>query len=372
VLNVEKKITALWHELLVRNADYARDAALWQVQTEPAQPYLDENTALVAYFFARDQLVAFLVSVDTIRPYLLPLTTAQVTGWLQRFGLNLRAVPHSREGQQEALLKNAQLVLHKLYDLLLEPLAGALETFEHVIVVPHGPLHYLPFHALYDGREYLIEQLTVSYLPGASFLRYISTPAQSRNCGFFAGHSWNGRLPHAVVEAEGLARLWGAKAIVEHEVTHEAVRDAAADCRLVHLATHGDFRPDNPLFSGLLLADGWLTTLDVFDMSLQASLVTLSACQTGRNVVGGGDELFGLMRAFLLAGARSLLLSLWPVADETTAGLMKTFYQGLTMELAKGSALREAQLQFIRGGNTAYRHPYFWAPFYLVGDSGQL
>jgi tetratricopeptide (TPR) repeat protein len=119
VLSIEKKITTLWHELLVRNADYARDAALWQVQTEPAQPFLDKNTTLVSYFFARDQLVVFLVSAGAIRPYALAVTTAEVSGWLQRFGLNLRAVPHSREGQQEALLKNAQLVLHKLYNLLL-------------------------------------------------------------------------------------------------------------------------------------------------------------------------------------------------------------------------------------------------------------
>jgi CHAT domain-containing protein len=341
------------------------------VQTEPAQPFLDENTALVSYFFARDQLVVFLVSAAAIHPYLLAITTAEVSGWLQRFGLNLRAVPHSREGQQEALLKNAQLVLHKLYDLLLEPLAEALQPFEHLIFVPHGPLHYLPFHALYDGQKYLIEQHTVSYLPGASFLRYVSAPIHSGNRTLFVGHSWDGRLPHAVLEAESLARFWGSKAIVEHEVTHEAVYHAAAGCQLIHLATHGDFRPDNPLFSGLLLADGWLTTLDVFDMSLQASLVTLSACQTGRNAVGGGDELFGLMRAFLLAGARSLLLSLWPVVDETTSALMSTFYGHLANKEAKGKALQEAQLAFLDGYDVT-RHPYFWAPFYLVGHTGAL
>lgn len=371
VLAIEKQITELWHELLVRNADYARDAALWQVQTESPQPYLDEHTALVSYFFAGDGLIAFVVTADSIHSYQLPVTAGQISGWLQRFGLNLRSVPHSKPGQQEALVKNAQLVLHKLYSLLLEPLAAAIEPFEHLIIVPHGPLHYLPFHALYDGRHYLLERHTVSYLPGASFLRYSSAPVQAQDGALFAGHSWDGRLPQALVEAEHLATLWDGKLILEDEVTHEAVRKAAADCRLVHLATHGDFRPDNPLFSGLWLADGWLTTLDVFDLSLQASLVTLSACQTGRSVVGGGDELFGLMRAFLLAGARSLLLSLWPVADETTADLMATFYAPLANGEEKGKALQETQLAFIRGEGFG-RHPYFWAPFYLVGHAGLL
>jgi CHAT domain-containing protein len=144
----------------------------------------------------------------------------------------------------------------------------------------------------------------------------------------------------------------------------------------VHLATHGDFRADNPLFSGLVLADGWLTTLDVFNLRLKASLVTLSACQTGRTVVGGGDELLGLMRAFLSAGASALVLSQWAVEDRCTAQLMQAFYHKLESGWTKGAALRYAQLQFIRPGETSdgdvYRHPYFWAPFFLVGNPGPL
>ena len=98
---------------------------------------------------------------------------------------------------------------------------------------------------------------------------------------------------------------------------------------MLHLATHGDFRADNPLFSGLALADGSLTTLDCFNLRLRASLVTLSGCQTGRSVVSGGDELLGLTRALLSAGAASLVLSLWAVEDISTARLMEAFYRNL-------------------------------------------
>jgi CHAT domain-containing protein len=139
----------------------------------------------------------------------------------------------------------------------------------------------------------------------------------------------------------------------------------------LHLATHGEFRADNPLFSGLALAGGWLTTLDIFNLHLNADLVTLSACQTGRSLVGGGDELFGLMRAFLAAGAASLVATFWTVEDRATARLMAHFYERLSSGESKGAALRHAQLQFLaEGADEVYRHPYFWAPFFLSGDAG--
>ena len=143
---------------------------------------------------------------------------------------------------------------------------------------------------------------------------------------------------------------------------------------MLHVATHGEFRPDNPLFSGLELAGGWLTTLDIFNLRLQASLVTLSGCQTGRSVVGGGDELLGLMRALLYAGAQSVVLSLWAVEDRSTARLMELFYGRLAQGWGKGAALRQAQVQLMQEGSVDGRpvHPYAWAAFCLAGDSGAL
>ncbi|MEJ2560778.1 MAG: CHAT domain-containing protein, partial [Anaerolineae bacterium] len=188
-----------------------------------------------------------------------------------------------------------------------------------------------------------------------------------------------GRLPNVLHEARTIAARWGTQPLLEKEATREQVQRAAPNCRILHLASHGDFRADNPLFSGLMLADGWLTTLDVFNLHLKASLVTLSACQTGRAVIGGGDELLGLMRAFLSAGASALVLSHWAVEDHSTAQLMETFYQKLEAGWTKGAALRYAQLQLAQpkgaiGGNGAdiYSHPFFWAPFFLVGNAGPL
>jgi CHAT domain-containing protein len=265
-----------------------------------------------------------------------------------------------------------------LYGLLIAPLSDDLAAHQQLIVVPHGALHYLPFHALYDGTSFLLEEYEISYLPAASLLRYCQRPADPVSGQLVYGRSHHGRLPYAVQEALEVASLLGAPAFLEGDATLARLREAAPGCRVIHLATHGAFRADSPLFSGLALADGWLSTLDVFDLRLAASLVVLSACQTGRNVVGGGDELLGLMRAFLYAGAASVLLSQWAVQDQAAAQLMESFYGKLMIGWPKGAALQHAQRHVIgRQGEQGqpaetFAHPYFWAPFFLVGDTRAL
>jgi hypothetical protein len=372
VLAIERHITDLWHRLLIRNAAYAHDASLCQVRAEPVHPYLSGGAVLIEYYAMRGRLVAFCATADSLQATWLPGDLEQVRRLIQLLWLNLRAVPHSPADRLPALTANVQSVLHRLYSLLWAPLAPALTPDTPLIVVPHGPLHYLPFHALYDGAAYLLERHEISTLPGASLLRYCHE-APAGSCGALAmGHSWEGRLPHALREAEVVAGLLGSAACLEDAATLVSLREAAPGKRVVHLAAHGEFRADTPLFSGLRLADGWLTTLDIFGLRLQASLVALSACQTGQSVVGGGDELLGLMRALLYAGAASVLLSLWAVEDRSTAQLMEWFYGGLAQGETKGTALRGAQRRLLAAEDGAYAHPYFWAPFCLVGDAGPL
>jgi CHAT domain-containing protein len=379
ILSLEKRITALWHRLLIRNADYARDAALWQVHTEPVQPYLPVGTALLEYYSARGQPVAFVVTQEEVQVEWLPCNLTDLQHLIQLLWLNLKAVPTSTAGQMPGLVRNAQGLLRRLHDRLIAPLREALTPYSRLIVVPHGPLHYLPFQALYDGTSYLLQQHEISYLPGASLLRYCQVPDPAASGALAFGHSHGGRLPHALQEAQTVAALLVTPSYLEDQATLARLRAQAPNCRVVHLAAHSEFRPDNPLFSGMALADGWLTTLDLFDMRLDASLVTLSACQTGQSVIGGGDELLGLMRALLYAGAASLVLSLWAVEDRSTAQVMEIFYRRLVEGWTKGAALRYAQQRFL-GGQTAwdldtvvsYAHPYYWASFCLVGDTGPL
>jgi CHAT domain-containing protein len=361
---------------LIRNADYAREAALWTVRTEPIQPYLSSDSILVEFFIAHGKLIVFLVTAQEVQARRLASDLSQVRTLTQLLWLNLKAVSKSSPSQVSALATNARGILGRLNELLIAPLSDALRPFRRLIIVPHGPLHYLPFHALHDGNSFLLERYEISYLPGASFLRYCQEAQPTSSGTFSIGHSFNGLLPHTLQEARAVAAIFNGQALLEDQATLAGVQRGVLECRTLHVAAHGDFRADNPLFSGLALADGWLTTLDIFNLRLRASLVTLSACQTGRNVVGGGDELLGLMRAFLSSGAASLVLTYWAVEDRSTAQLMETFYQKLARGQTKGQALRCAQLQFLQGQDeqesAGYSHPYFWAPFFLVGNAGDL
>ena len=366
---LESEITDLWHRLLRRNAGYGREAALWQVQVESAQPYLQANQAVVEYFAVENQLMAFVIQPERVEVVALTATVAELQSWLQRLQLNLRSVSRTRAERRALAVKNIQGILQKLQQMVMAPLPSLPEQ---IMVVPHGPLHYLPFAALFDGQHYLLERHELSYLPGASFLKYALEQTNGGEGALVVGHSYSERLPYTIAEAQAIGALVAARPILEQEATIGSVQTAMSAAKLVHLATHGEFRADSPLFSGLALADGWLNTLDVFNTRLRASLVTLSACQTGRNVVSGGDELLGLMRAFLSAGAASLISSHWAVDDRSTAALMRTMYQTLFAGSGKAHALRQAQLELLHDQDGHYQHPYFWAPFYLVGDPGLL
>jgi CHAT domain-containing protein len=178
-------------------------------------------------------------------------------------------------------------------------------------------------------------------------------------------HSADGALRGAVDEARAVASLYDGEYLFEEELTLEALRKSAREADLIHLAAHGVSRLDAPLFSYLRLADGHLTALDCFDLELDCALVTLSACESGRGVVAPGDEQIGLPRAFLYAGARAVVHSLWRIDDRVTQRLMTDFYRALRAGAGRSAALRSAQLTCMRSEGT---HPFVWAGFVLLGD----
>jgi len=383
ITSVELQVTALWHKLLVRNAGYARQASIWQVQTEDARHHLEEGVLLLEYFSVGEQFFVFTLSQgEEVRAHRLSSTSAEIERHLQLFALNTRAVIQPGSAHKAELIVNAQALLGKLYQLLLDPICEELNKFHQLIIVPHGVLHYLPFHALYDGDSYLIERFPISYLPGSSFLgHYLNTKTAGHGI-VSIGHSYHSHVPNAVLEADKIAQLFNTEPLLEEDAVLENLQDLVTGKQILHFACHGEFYPDNPLFSGLSLEDGWLTTLDVFNLRLPVSLVTLSACKTGRSVVGGGDELLGIMRAFLAAGAASLVLSHWAVEDRSTLILIETFYQNLISGKTKAEALQHAQVHLLthrerpafaeEHESLAYSHPYYWAPFFLIGDYRRL
>ena len=327
---------------------------------------LGADTALVEYASLDGELLAFVVTNERIEVVRGLAREAEVDAALGGFRFQTDALRYGSSlvrAHSEQLAARARHYLSALHGLLIRPLEGQLGA-RRMVVVPHGQLHYVPFHALHDGHGYLIERREVSYAPSAGvLLRCLERPAGNVERGLLLGVT-DAQTKHVADEIKTLAPLFPhATALLNGEATSAALRTHAPHADVLHLACHGRFRPDNPLFSSLKLGDGWLTARDAYSLEVGASLVVLSACETGANAVSPGDELLGLTRGFFYAGAATLLLSLWTVDDEATANLMADFYAALLSGSRPAAALRSAQLKQMR----ERPHPFFWSPFVLVG-----
>ncbi len=389
-LGCEKKLTELTEKLQVRNAHYAEDATLTPVY-RPFDPLLlRSDEVLVEYYIARGEVLAYIVGRNGLQVVRRLTNLPQLNRILAFFRLNLAGTiksladssqlpPETFASRMEGLIGNSRALLQKLYLALFAPLEPLIGNARRLLIVPHGSLHYLPFHALYNPvvGKYLLESFEeISYLPAASMLRFCRERAgQSAGEGALVfGFSNQSALPCTVEEARLVAETLRTGGLcvegVEEAASLERFRAEAPSKRIIHLAAHGRYRDDAPLFSSLLLAGGELTAHELFNMELQASLVTLSACDSGLGALGGGDEALGLSRACLYAGAASLALSLWRVEDRAGSVLMQEFYRNLLSGQGKAAALRQAQLTLLN--HPAYRHPFYWAPFILIGDTASL
>ena len=382
----EKQLAWLTEQLQVRNARYTEDVTL----ARPPSPFdlslLAPHEVLVEYYVARGELLAFVATRQGVQTVRRLATLGELNRLLSFFRLNLAGTVKTLNDaasmssatftiRSEGLITNSQVLLQKLHTTLIKPLADLLRDYKHLLIVPHGSLHYLPFHALYNpvNRRYLLEDFEeITYLPAASLLRFCRERAgrSAAQGALVMGFSNGGALPCTGEEARQVANILGCEVHLEDAASLPRFQAEAANKKIIHLATHGQYRADSPLFSSLLLAEGDLTGHELFNMELQASLVTLSACESGLGTVGGGDELMGLSRACLYAGASSLALSQWRVEDQAGSTLMQEFYRQLLDGRGKSAALRQAQLSLLN--NPKYRHPFYWATFILIGDNGPL
>ncbi|MHB8644504.1 MAG: CHAT domain-containing protein [Thermomicrobiales bacterium] len=335
-------------------------------------PTLDAGTILLEYYLTSDDVIVFVASSAGLAVVSLAVRPSEIRRLLHQWQLNLAAAGRMVASGMplDGLGRNARGILGALYRALLAPVATHLAEHARLIVVPYGPLHAVPFHALHDGERYVIEVMAVSVSPSSSLLRLgTERPRPAARSALVVSYSDGGRLPAVRDEAEAVAALIPGECFSEAAATRGALASAAPRHRILHLAAHGEARLDNPTFAHLKLADGQLSMVDIFNLPLQGALVTLSACETGRSVVAGGDELIGLSRGFLYAGAATLVQSLWRVEDGSTARLMRHFYGGIRAGSAAGVALREAQRALLAESGA---HPFSWAPFQLVGDWGYV
>jgi CHAT domain-containing protein len=253
--------------------------------------------------------------------------------------------------------------------LLIAPLVHLFEV-NSIVIVPFGPLHSLPFHALFDGENYLLDRFVISYAPSATIYALQEIPsfaAKSPGDSSLILGVDDRNTPFIRKEVNAVA------AVVPHpqlfvgaDATEQVLRENGPRSRLIHIASHGYFRQDSPMFSAIRLADSYLSLYDLYYMDLPADLLTLSGCVTGLGVVAEGDELLGLSRGLLFAGVRSLVLTLWDVDDESAADFMSSFYSRLSRNSSKAPALRDAMLDL----RQRFLHPFYWAPFKLIAKAG--
>jgi len=326
---------------------------------------LGPKTTLLEYFRVQDRILSAVVTEGGVEIAAVTLAPriAQVLRMLQFQFSKFRLGSDYLRGFHGPLLEATRSHLKELYTELLAPVRAKLKG-QRLIVVPHELLHYVPFHALFDGERYLIDMFTISYAPSASIYMQHRWKRATKGGGSLILGVPDRQAPSIYEELQAVAEIAPqAKVFLGPKASENVLREHGPHSRLIHVATHGFFRQDNPMFSGIRLGEGFLTLYDLYRLKLPAELITLSGCSTGLNVIAAGDELIGLVRGLLSAGAQSLLLTLWDVNDSSTAHFMKGFYSRLFNRSDHALALREAMAE-LRDRNP---HPYYWAPFILVG-----
>ena len=340
-------------------------AALVSVNTPaPAeiQSKLTSEETLLEYYFTGKDLYVFVLTRDAITAQKLAATG------LEKNINDLRKEITVRNSQE--FNKYTQLLYRQLFAA-----ASPLIKTKKLIIVPHGVLHYLPFAVLFDGKDYLIDRFSIRMLPSASVLSFLKTRSgkEDRGALIFGNPKLDDPkfdLKFAQDEALAIGKILPeAKVLLRSDASETNLKIMGGQYARIHLAAHGIFDIENPLNSALLLArdkdnDGMLKAGDLYNLSLDADLVTLSACETALGKVSTGDDVVGFTRGFLYAGARSLVSSLWQVDDLATRDLMVSFYTNLAT-MSKDEALRQAQLKVKK----QYPHPYYWAAFLLTGSA---
>ena len=338
------------------------------LDTDTVLSRLESDDAMVAYFIAGDELMAFVAQRGEITSVRCIANASDIGPLVDKLLYQLRAGVRAADARSERAIKALSRTLH---DLLIEPLleqAPAVRDASRLIVVPFGALHALPFAALFDGEKYLIERYEIHTAPSASIACASRGPRRAVTGKPLVVAVADENAPLIDEEADLLGRAHGLDAGCDvlrgGAATIDQVRQAVRGRSTLHFACHGRFIGSLPNASGIKLADGWMPVREIVDLELDAQVVFLAACETGRNSVLAGDELAGISRAFLAAGARCLVAGLWSVRDHAALAVSESFHQEFASGARPSAALRQAVLASLQ----KWSHPSWWSPFVVTGS----
>jgi len=376
---------------------------------------IDEKTVLLEFFLGHERAFLWVISSGGLK-FLDLGDTRDIETKLAFFRNFIR----DRENNEDALHLS-----HHLFEDLIAPVFNEINDAENLIIVPDGQLFYLPFEALVtrftrepqgsrtiplDTIPFLIRIVPVTYAPSASILinlaRYhkerepapfdliaFGDPVTGSECKTHRKREglkvqmeaealyppYFERLMYSGIEAYSISRIFpGGKTrlLLREEAKEEEVKKPEiSQYKILHFAAHGILNEVEPSGSGILLTqdeepteDGFLGLREVLELNLNSELVVLSACRTGLGRYVRGEGILGLSRAFMYAGAPSVVVSLWEVDDRSTSLLMQEFYKNLQKGESKSRALRDAKLSLLLSKDPEFKHPYYWASFILTGD----
>ena len=346
------------------------------ISPKEIQQKLPDNLTIIEYYLSENALYTWVIDHESINAERREISGDKIRDLIICFrnSIYIEARKRGIRETNKGLIKGFTKPGHELYKVLFSQVEKHVKT-NKIVVIPYGILHYLPFQALHDGSHYLIEKYAVSYTPSLSILELLMESGRKHGYKILAFGNPDLKdqtldLPAAEKEVEMIKTVFPSATIFKREKANEArAKKLAKQYDIIHFASHGEYIPESPLLSSIRLSpgkgeDGRLEAHEVFDMDIDAELVVTSACQTAVGKINKGDEIVGLTRAFLYAGANSVFGSLWNISDEATAVFMKEFYSNIK-NFGKAEALRRAQLKMIR--SRKYSNAFYWAAFNMTG-----
>jgi tetratricopeptide (TPR) repeat protein len=325
------------------------------------------GVAIVDFFCTGTEIfVAIVVDGQLIGPKVLPgISPEKIRDLLEIFRFEI-----SSRGSCASLIE--------MYNLLVSPYIDLIKNTKRLLIIPHGILHFVPFHALVKPTgKYLIEDFTVVYSQNATMARIASNQIEASrsktvpSIGFAVGST--AYLPlRQLAAAEAELNVVGQNvenfsSYLGEIATRSKLLSLEGPFNLIHLACHSEFDDIDPMLSRIYFSDGPIYAYELLELSIRPRVVVLSACETGVYERRPGDEIFGLVRPFLCRGAGGVIATMWKVTDRSTLDLMRVFYQNLRKDESEISeSLRNAQIHLLNSDQ--YNHPYYWAPYFMVGS----
>jgi len=342
------------------------------------QNNLEEHEAVVTYFYGNRSIFCLAISKDN-----LDFNKIAVTKVLEQQIRSFQKQVSNPKSDLNKLTSNAK----QLYKILL---SKGLEnnSIKKLTILPDGLLTYIPFEALIKNDDYLVNNYAISYSNSVTLLNELKSKKETKNNLLAFAPEFNGiitnsnlrsslqPLPHNKTEIKNINNYYKGNLYSNTNASLENFKTNASNYGLIHLATHAIFNDTNPEYSYLAFGNDesdLLYTADLYNLNLNANLVTLSACESGIGELKRGEGLLSLARGFYFSGAQSISSTLWKINDASSSKLMTNFYSNLSKGQTKNIALQQAKLSFIKENkDNALSHPYYWSGFIISGNPEAL